>query len=125
MHGRVPILLILLLAGYQGAPVSSLPAAEEIAEIVADSTLLSGYQSPHFAAFHVGPQEVRAILATYHIVSENTWWHSYAHVLGGDRAGWIVLKNGTRIQWMVRPGGLARLTYPDGTKVHLTHDLHR
>jgi len=53
------------------------------------------------------------------IVEEEHWRHGYSHVGGGDRTGHVILKDGKKVNWMVRPGGLAWLKFENGKKMYL------
>ena len=77
----------------------------------------------HFKDFKVERKKLEDILLTWYRVSQEHWRHGYSHVAFGDRTGTIKLKDGTAIRWMVRPGGLARLTFQDGTTLYLAKEL--
>ena len=77
----------------------------------------------HFATFTVNRAELGKILDTYHEVSAEVWTHHYSHVHGGDRTGTIILKDGQRLNWLVRPGGLATLKAEDGVTHYLVREL--
>jgi hypothetical protein len=64
-------------------------------------------------------QQVRDALTSYRQVDAQSWRNLYVHVAGGDRTGMILLNDGRRVEWLLRPGGLAVLTYPDGRQVYL------
>ena len=53
------------------------------------------------------------------VIPKQDWKHNYSHVGEEDRTGTIVLRDGDKIQYMVRPGGLASLTFLDGRKLFL------
>ena len=53
------------------------------------------------------------------MVSKQDWHRGYPHALGNDRTGTIRLSDGTKIEYMVEPNGLATLAYPDGRKLIL------
>ena len=69
--------------------------------------------------FRVDSGDLSRILATFVVVSNEEWLHGYSHVGGGDRRGWARLGNGGTVDWLIRPGGLARLQYSDGPAVYL------
>jgi hypothetical protein len=77
----------------------------------------------HFKDFTVDNKDLENILSTWYQVSQEHWLHGYSHVALADRTGTIKLKDGTTISWMVRPGGLAELTFQDGTALHLAREL--
>ena len=63
-------------------------------------------------------EELRHLLALYLVVSRDDWMHNYSHVGLSDEGGWLV--SGSRcFQFVVRPGGLAFVVYPEGTAVYL------
>jgi hypothetical protein len=70
--------------------------------------------SGYWGAFQVDSAGFTEILTTFVEVSEQEWHHGYSHVGGGDRTGWARLGTGEMLIWLVRPGGLATLTWPDG-----------
>ena|SRR6266496_2893067 len=85
------------------------------AEVVTDATVARRW----FERFPpVALEQVRKILTEYVVVSQEEWETGYAHVGGGDQGGWIVTKEHC-FQWIIRPGGLAWIVYPDGTAVYL------
>ncbi len=69
--------------------------------------------------FSVTEKDLRKILRTYHRVTHEQWKY-FSHVGGGDLSGWLVLKNGQCIQWMVKPGGLAWLRFANGNVIYLS-----
>jgi len=98
-----------------------LPQVENIVEFKAES--LSPYA--HDKSFMVEKKDLEHIITTYTQISQEHWLHHYHHIAMNDIGGTIVLKDGTEIQWMVRPGGLATLTYPDGYTIYLAKELHK
>ncbi len=97
------------------APQRTTLTAEDIVAFDADPFSGRGY----FAEFKVDRKYLEDVISTWHRVSADQWRHCYSHVLGGDRWGTITLRDGRRIRWMVRPGGLAKLYFPDGTVQYL------
>jgi len=77
----------------------------------------------HFKDFKVERETMEEILRTWYQVSQEHWLHGYSHVGLEDRIGTIKLKDGTAIRWMVRPGGLAELTFQDRTALYLAKEL--
>ena len=61
----------------------------------------------------------REFLAKGKVVSASQWRHVYSHVAFGDRTGRLTLRGRTVLRWLVRPGGLAYLEWPDGRKTYL------
>jgi hypothetical protein len=107
-------------SGQAEAAVSSVcPKAGDIAEFKADPVSAR----THFKDFKVERKELEDILLTWYRVSQEHWRHGYSHVAFADRTGTIKLKDGTVIRWMVRPGGLAKLTFQDGTALYLAKEL--
>src|SRR5688572_22417172 len=88
------------------------------AEIMKDDKLVLK-RSEYWSQLDTPIEEVRKSLSEFVAVDKDTWLHQYHHVSGGDQAGWIILPNGERIKWMLRPGGLAYVEYADGTQVYL------
>jgi hypothetical protein len=72
----------------------------------------------HFKDFKIDRAALVKILRDYQVIPKQDWKH-YSHVGGEDRTGTIFLRDGTRIRYMVRPGGLASLTFLDGRKLYL------
>lgn len=52
-------------------------------------------------------------------VSEGAWLRNYSHVAGADTTGEIVLQSGEHVRWLVRPGGLGRLTFRGGAELFM------
>ena len=69
-------------------------------------------------------RDVKQALESYAVVSAEEWSRSYSHVAMMDRTGLLILKNGQKLRWMLRPGGLACLRYPDGRWVYLASGVH-
>jgi hypothetical protein len=76
----------------------------------------------HFKDFKIDKAALAKILGDYHVIPKQDWKHNYSHVGGEDRTGTIVLRDGTKIGYMVRPGGLAALTFLDGRKLFLARE---
>lgn len=95
------------------------PKADDIIEFKADLIAARG----HFKDFKVERNDIEEVLRTWYQVSQEHWRHGYSHVAFGDRTGTIKLKDGTTIRWMVRPGGLAKLAFQDGTILYLVKEL--
>ena len=115
-----PLVVLFLIVGV-GAVV---PSAEEgrpdpgdIAAFAADP--IAPAPSEHFKAFKITRVDLETILTTYHQVGEEHWKHGYSHVAFADRTGHVTLKDGRTIRWLVRPGGLAWLQFPGGTRLYL------
>jgi hypothetical protein len=93
----------------------SVPAEKDIECFYPDPVRPNTY----FKNFKVDKADLVTIFRDYQVMPKQDWKHGYSHVGGGDRTGTIVLRDGTRIQYMVRPGGLASLTFFDGRKLYL------
>ncbi len=120
MKMKIISFLICCLSFHIGcAEKSSLPKVKDIVEFKANPI------SPHahFKNFNVERRDLERIINTYHQVSEEHWLHGYHHIALNDVTGIIILKDGTEIKWMVRPGGLATLTYPDGRIIYLAKEI--
>jgi hypothetical protein len=52
-------------------------------------------------------------------VEEEHWRNGYSHVTFEDRTGYVILKDGRKVKWVVKPGGLAWLEFPSGKKMYL------
>jgi hypothetical protein len=94
------------------------PAEKEIERITPDPVR----RDVHFKDFKIDKADLLKILRDYHVIPKQDWKHGYSHVAGEDRTGTIVLQDGTKLQYMVRPGGLASLTFPDGRKLFLARE---
>ena len=95
------------------------PKTDDIIEFKADLIPARA----QFKDFKVERKDIEDVLCTWYQVSQDHWLHGYSHVAFGDRTGIIRLKDGTTIKWMVRPGGLAKLTFQDGTELYLAREL--
>ena len=95
------------------------PKPGDIAEFKADPF----HARTHFKDFKVERKYLEDILRTWYQVSQEHWRHGYSHVAFGDRTGTIKLKDGIIIRWMVKPGGLATLTFQDQTVLYLAREL--
>jgi hypothetical protein len=73
--------------------------------------------------WHVNRVELEKILTFYNVVTKQCWERNYSHIALNDQIGSIILKDGTKIAWMVRPGGLATLTFPDGGVIYLAKEI--
>ena len=101
------------------AEKSSLPEAKDIVEFKVNPIS----KLAHFRDFKIERTDLENIITTYHQISEENWLGGYHHIAMNDVTGIIILKDGTEIKWMVRPGGLATLIYPDGRIVYLAKEL--
>lgn len=99
-------------------PALRIPAAEDIIEF----TAAPQPKLSHFPDFTIDRGQLERILTTWYPVSEEHWRHGYHHVGFCDRTGTITVRDGTTLQWMVRPGGLATLSLPEHTTVFLAKE---
>lgn len=93
------------------------PKPDDIVEFV--SEIPRTYSFSHFRNFKITQKDIVNILKNYHTVEEEHWRHGYSHVGGGDRTGHLILKNGKKVEWFVRPGGLATLELANGKTIYL------
>ena len=113
---KTTILAFMLFTGSLLAE-PKLPASAAIAIFTADP--VPPAPSEHFKEFRVERADFNKILDAYYTVTRDQWLHLYSHVAFGDRTGTATLKDGTVLKWLVRPGGLATVTFPDGTILYL------
>ena len=73
----------------------------------------------HFPEYRIDLAIMDEVLSKWYQVTEHQWMHNYSHIAGEDRTGTMKLSSGSIVRWMVKPGGLAILTYPDNSSVHL------
>jgi hypothetical protein len=85
------------------------------AQIVKDGTVAYP-SSHHFPPLSV--EQARDALRLYVVVPHDVWSHHYSHVGLSDEGGWVATESEC-FQWIIRPGGLAWIVYPDGTAVYL------
>jgi hypothetical protein len=85
----------------------------------ADSAPQWGDLTRYWQSFRVDSADLARMLATFVVIPEDEWHHNYSHIGGGDRTGWARLANGRELTWLVRPAGLLRLHYGDGSSVFL------
>ena len=120
MKTIIMTLLVFCLLFHIGCAEKLSPVeAEDIVEFKANPIS----KLAHFKDFKVERGDLEDIINTYYQISEEHWRHGYHHIAMNDATGIIVLKDGAEIKWMVRPGGLATLTYPDGRIIFLAKEL--
>ena len=90
-----------------------------IVAFAADSPEAVPPGADHFARFRIDSTTLAEILTSWSPVSPEAWGHHYSHVAFGDRTGSALLAPGGWVRWLVRPGGLAFLTFSDGRRVFL------
>ena len=117
---RIHSAILAAVLATAGLPVvaqeRSIPPTSEISDCSTDVTP-GGLDS--WKNFRVSCEQFKLELRKARVVSEFKWRHGYSHVSGADRSGFITLRDGVNVHWMVRPGGLALLEWPDGAKLHL------
>ena len=127
----IGLLIAFVLVGCTLNPTSSAPKppAAHVSRQLPQPTDISEFKSDpipartHFRDFAVDQKKIKHIIQTWYPVSQDHWKHGYSHVGMADRTGTIKLQDGTLVSWMVRPGGLATLSFPDGTIVYLAKEL--
>jgi hypothetical protein len=95
------------LATEQKETPLSVPAEKEIEHVTPDPVR----PGVHFKDFKVDRADLLKILRDYHPIPKQDWKHGYSHVAGEDRTGTIVLRDGTRIEYM---DPLPRVAAPGG-----------
>ena len=113
------LLAVVCGAGVVGA-AETRPKPDDVKEFVADP--IPSSPSDYFKDFKVTQKDLESVLKDYSQVEEDHWKHGYSHVAFGDRTGHVVLNNGRKIKWMVKPGGLAWLEFPSGKKMFLAKE---
>ena len=109
--------LTVLLGGQLLAAELEAPPPAQIDRCEADP--VTGTSGGAFSRLRVSCDDVLEFVARAKVVSESEWRHEYSHVAFGDRIGRLTLRDGTVLRWLVRPGGLARLEWPDGRATYL------
>jgi hypothetical protein len=64
-------------------------------------------------------ESLSAFLSSAKVVTKKEWLHNYSHVALADSEGILKLRSGSTIRWLLRPGGLGRLIFPDGGELYL------
>ena len=96
------------------------PKPDDIVEFVADPIPTSAYR--YLKDFKVTRPDLEAILRDYYAMEREVWRHTYQHIADNDVTGHVVLKDGSTVEWMARPGGLATLKFPNGETMYLARD---
>jgi len=71
---------------------------------------------------------LRKALRDYYVVSKRDFATNYSHVGGMDASGsieWPVANPPVKWKWLLRPGGLAVITKPDGVVIYLAREKQR
>ena len=111
------IAITLILNSWPCPAQVRVPSFTEVVDFRAD--MLPSPPTKHFKDFKICREELKNIMETYRVVSQEQWLRCYHHVALGDRTGTITLRDDTVIHWLVRPGGLACLTFPDKAQIYL------
>ena len=109
--------LALALSHQTHAGKNPVPAPEEIVSCSVVSTPRPGdgaWKPPD-----ANCATLSAFLNGAKVVTKEEWLNNYSHVAFADSEGILRLRSGDAIRWMLRPGGLGRLTFPDGSELHL------
>jgi hypothetical protein len=93
------------------------PKPDDVKDFVADP--IPSTASFVFKDFKITQKDFNTILKDYFQVEEEHWRNGYSHVTFEDRTGYVILKDGRKVKWMVKPGGLAWLEFPSGKKMYL------
>lgn len=107
----------LALLGGMAAAQGAVPSIRDVVAFEVDQ--VQPGQSRGLSGFEVTRDDFERILTTYRVVPPESWTADYHHVAFSDRTGTLTLRDGTTVAWLVRPGGLARLRFRDGTQLHL------
>jgi hypothetical protein len=107
----------LPLSSQAYAAEPTLPTPEEIVACAIDSrprTSEGSWKPPLVTC-----EMVSALLGGAKVVTKEEWQHNYSHVALADSEGILKLRSGSTIRWLMRPGGLGRLSFPDGRVFYL------
>jgi hypothetical protein len=66
---------------------------------------------------------VREALTTFFVRNGDDWRHGYSHV-PSDVVGHLEFPDKNQMRWLIRPGGLALVLYPDGGIVYLAREIN-
>ena len=116
---RAPVVFAVLALQLQLVRATEPTQVPRSADIKACSSNAPSSTSDYWKSFTVSCQDFLRFLAVAKVISEAKWHHEYSHVGDGDRFGHLTLVDGTRLRWMVRPGGLAWLEDQQGKKTYL------
>lgn len=67
---------------------------------------------------------VRGALTTFFVRNGDDWRNCYSHIADCDLVGELEFPDKTKMQWAIRPGGLAFVVYPDGGVVYLAKEIN-
>lgn len=111
------IAITLILNSWPCPAQVRVPSFTEVVDFRADP--LPSPLTKHFKDFKISREDLQTIMQTYRVVPKERWFRDYHHVAFGDRTGTITLRDHTVIHWLVRPGGLACITFPDKAQIYL------
>ena len=106
----------LLAVCARAAEEATIPPSGAIASCAVES------QAPGAGSWkppRVTCDDVVVFLREAKAVTKDVWLHNYSHVAMADHAGTIILNTGEKIRWLIRPGGLGKLTLQNGTELFL------
>jgi len=109
--------LALALSCQTHAGRNAVPTPEEIVSCSVASTPRPGDGARKLP--DVDCATLSAFLNGAKVVTKEEWLNNYSHVAFADSEGILKLRSGNAIRWLLRPGGLGRLTFPDGSELHL------
>lgn len=93
------------------------PAEKEIEQVTPDLVRRANTSKD----FKLDKADLLKILRDYHVLPKQEW-KRIPHYFE-ERTGTIRLRDGTRIEYLVYPAGLATLTFPDGRKLFLSREV--
>jgi len=108
--------LLLVPAMVVSAQDPTIPSGDAIASCTVES------EPPRAGAWtppQITCETVLAFLTQAKVVSKDAWLHNYSHVALADYTGRMTLREGGIVRWLIRPGGLGTLTFPDGKELFL------
>ena len=117
MRAREIAIPAVMLLSLSVSADTRLPSPKQIVSFCADP--IPREPSDHFRDFRVTERDLKQILTKWHVVPKDDWHHKYHHVAFGCRTGTVNLASGKVLKWMVKPGGLATITFPDKTTLFL------
>ena len=67
-------------------------------------------------------KEVLTILTSYKRATKDEWWHVH-HIALNGRTGKMKTSDGREFTWLIKPGGIAKLTDKSGNEIYLLKEL--
>jgi hypothetical protein len=116
MRNILAMALLLSPAMGVSAQDPTIPTGDAIASCTVDPApaRTGGSDAPQITC-----ETVLAFLTQAKVVSKDVWLHNYSHVALADHTGRMTLREGGTVRWLIRPGGLGTLTFPDGKELFL------